>query len=198
MADNDAIIFLDADEYLHEAFLPRVYGYINAWNQGAKINGACLYKQFVGNLFSEASGWNYVWQVRIFRKDMPYKISIDGANFINREFSPNDRPQIFLYHYGYVKDKKKQTKKVTVQTLRHNDHAGSIEAGKMKVEDCSPYNPVSILLDCNIVKHIGGFPKIVADNPDHFYRYAIDDLDEELFKFLWGKKAEEYFKEQLK
>ena len=110
-ATHDAIIFLDADEYIHEAFVPRVYGHIKTWESGTKINGALIYRQFVGNLFTEAQGWNYTWQVRIFRKDLPYKISIDGANFVNNGYLPFDRPQIVVYHFSRVKNKKKLSKK---------------------------------------------------------------------------------------
>lgn len=178
------IIFLDADEYLHEAFVPRVYNYINMWNKGGKLNGCLKYKQFVGNLFSEAEGWNYPWQVRIFRKDIPYKISIDGGNFTNQGYTPIDRPQIILYHFGYVKDKKKQTKKGTIQQLRHNNHSASVEANKKEIEEFDEYQCMPILMDSNSVKVIDGFPNTVADNPDAFFRYEVHSGDLQLLQYF--------------
>lgn len=183
-ATNSAIIFLDIDEYLHEAFTEKVYDFVDKWNQGAKLNGALVYNQFVGNLFTKAEGWNYTWQVRVFRKDIPYNISIDGANFVNSGYTPFDRPQIVLYHYGYVKDKKKQLKKCTVQNLRHTDHAASVAAHEKEFNEYDEYNPIDILLDSNASKLIDGFPKIVMENPDNFWRYEVHNGDAELLDFF--------------
>lgn len=177
------IIYLDADEYLHEAFVPKVYSYITRWSQGINYNGALCYRQFVGNLFTEAQGWNYIWQLRIFRKDVPYKSSIDGANFVNIGYTPFFRPQIILYHYGYVKDKKKQTKKGTIQQLRHKDHRASVIAQETDIKEFDEYIPIPILLDSNAIKQIDGFPKIVAENPDKFWRYEVHKGDKELLEF---------------
>lgn len=183
------IIFLDADEYLHEAFIEKVYEYPERWRQGKKLNGALSYRQFVGNLFTEAQGWNYTWQIRIFRKDVPYKISIDGANFTNKDYGHFDRPQIILYHYGYVKDKHKQLKKCTIQSLRHHNHKAVEIADQKKLEDYDEYHPIRIIMESNIIKQIDGFPKIVRENPDAFYRYEVTDGDDDLLK---------YYKERLK
>lgn len=181
-AKYNNIIFLDADEYIHEAFVPRVYEYRRKWASGAKLNGALCYRQFVGNLFTEAQGWNYTWQVRVFRKDIPYKISIDGANFVNEGYMPFDRPQIIVYHYGYVKDKKKQSKKGTVQHLRHKNHKASIIAQEKDIEEYDEYHPISILLDSNPIKQIEGFPKIVAENPEAFYSHEVHKGDDILLE----------------
>ena len=182
-ATHDAIIFLDADEYLHETFVPKVYEYIEKWNNGTKLNGALTYRQFVGNLFTEAQGWNYTWQVRIFRKDISYKISVDGANFVNAGYTPFDRPQIVLYHYGYVKNRKKQSKKGSIQHLRHNDHTSVKDVNDRDIETFDEYHPFSIMMDSNIIKQIDGFPSIVAKNPDAFYRYKVSDGDDKLLKY---------------
>jgi len=182
-ATHKNIIFLDADEYIHEAFVSRVYEYPKKWRKGMKVNGACTYRQFVGNLFTEAQGWNYTWQVRIFDKSLPYKIFLDGANFNNRDWISIDRPQIILYHYGYVKHKKKQLKKCTIQNLRHNNHQSVEIADKKCVEEYDEYNPISILMESNAIKQIDGFPKIVRENPDAFYRYEVHKGDDKLLEY---------------
>ena len=187
-ATYNNIIFLDSDEYLHEAFVPRVYEYISTWQKGGKLNGALKYRQFVGNLFTEAEGWNYTWQCRIFRRDIPYHISIDGANFVNNGYTPFDRPQIILYHYGYVKDKKKQSKKGTIQQLRHNEHKASMEAQGKKIEEFDEYQPVPILMDSNSVKQIDGFPNTIAENPEKFFKYEVHKGDLELLKTFKARR----------
>lgn len=189
-ATHNNIIYLDADEYIHEAFVPRVYEYITKWAKGVRFNGALCYRQFVGNLFTEAQGWNYTWQVRIFRKDIPYKISIDGANFVNEGYSPFDRPQIILYHYGYVKDKKKQLKKCTIQHLRHKDHIASKLTQEKDIKQFDDYQPIDILLESNAIKQIDGFPKIVRENPEAFYRYEVHNGDDLLLEYYKIRRLE--------
>jgi glycosyltransferase involved in cell wall biosynthesis len=182
-AKYNHIIFLDVDEYLHEKFRDRVYNFENRWKRGERVNGSISYVHLIGNLFNQMQGWSFPWQVRIFRKDHKYTVSKDGGNFDNIAYRKTARPLMFVYHFTRVKDKKKQMKNNLAQTSRHNNPDKSVEYNNKSYKYYKDFDPNGIIEEVNIAKRIGGFPKVVAENPKKFYKYAIDEKDEKLLKF---------------
>lgn len=185
-ASYNNIFFLDADEFLHENLADRVYQCIEHWRNNVKCTFAILYRQFIGNLFTEACGWNYIWQSRIFRRNLPVALSEDGANFYNKDCGVEiARPQIIVWHYSYVRNPQAQNKRVRVQNGRQFDIKESLEHMDKPITDYKDkYDYDYIIKESTIVKHIGGFPKVVRENPERFYKEKIDAIDEQLLKIV--------------
>ena len=186
VATYNTVLFLDADEFIHEKSAPEVYKTAHIMQEN-NINGQLKYKQFVGNLFTEVvdTAFGYFYQTRLFRKDRPYKIWQDGGGFFNKD-AKGFPCMATIWHYAYVRDPQSLNWKGKIQHSRMFDEEN--EWLEKRPKDMEKEIDLERLLGGrNRIKIIGDFPKQIRENPLDFFKMVIDPIDEVL---LGGKDGE--------
>lgn len=176
----NAVLFLDADEFIHEDEAPYIFQRAQMMFQ-RNVDYGLSYRQFIGNLFTQIHGlrFGYYAQNRLFRKDKEYTIHVDGANFWNKNCMHGQCPAK-IWHYGYVRDPKSIGWKTHIQKNRFKDHDEAAKTMKEGLpKDRKPYIPQDLLEEPRW-KVLGKFPKVVRENPERFFKFQMDDIDSEL------------------
>ena len=124
-ADSDWAFYIQADEVLHERFLPVVSETMVKWKDHPAVEGLLFdYRHFYGSYdyTADSSKW-YRREVRIIRNDATIKSFRDAQGF-----QKNGRPLRVketgakIYHYGWVKPPdRQQEKQKNFHRLWHSD-----------------------------------------------------------------------------
>ena len=123
--DSTWAFYIQADEILHEEFLPIVQNAMLKWKDDASVEGLLFnYRHFYGSYdyVGDSTRW-YRKEVRIIRNNPSIKSFRDAQGF-----RINDRPlkvkqvDATMFHYGWVKPPdKQQAKQKQFHRLWHND-----------------------------------------------------------------------------
>jgi hypothetical protein len=121
---GDWAIYLQADEVIHERYLPVIKRAIEKYHNDERVEGFLFsYKHFWGDYehYQTAHNW-YRREVRVVRNKIGVEVYGDGQGFrlkgrkLNVILIPAE-----IYHYGWVRDPRKMRQKIIVQdTIHHN------------------------------------------------------------------------------
>jgi glycosyltransferase involved in cell wall biosynthesis len=135
-ADSDWVIYIQADEVIHEKDIPVIKASIQKWTDDEKVEGLLFeYKHFYGSYyFQEDSRLWYRREIRIVRNDKHIRSFRDAQGFrIYDSLTPTDEELLkggrklrvkhsgaSMYHYGWVKNPVvQQNKRSTFYKLWH-------------------------------------------------------------------------------
>jgi hypothetical protein len=121
----DWCFYLQADEVVHEKFLPVIKEAMSNYKSDNRIEGLLFkYKHFYGSYDFVASSrkW-YGNEIRIIRNDKKIHSFRDAQGFRKDNRKLNVKPiDAFIYHYGWVKSpEKQQEKQKSFHKLWHED-----------------------------------------------------------------------------
>jgi len=126
LADADWCFYIQADEVLHEKFLPAVRHAMEMYLDDAQVDGLLFtYRHFYGSYDYVGDSWKwYRREIRIVRNNKSIYSYRDAQGF--RKGS-NEKLRVKLidaeiYHYGWVREPKAMRRKqVAFSQLYHND-----------------------------------------------------------------------------
>ncbi len=139
-SDSDWVIYIQADEVMHEKDIPVIEASMHKWKQDKQVEGLLFeYKHFYGSYdFLEDSRLWYRREIRIIRNDKHIRSFRDAQGFrIYDSLTPTDEELLkggrklnvkhsgaSMYHYGWVKNPViQQKKRSTFSKLWHEqDH----------------------------------------------------------------------------
>ncbi|MCX6282956.1 MAG: glycosyltransferase family 2 protein [Bacteroidetes bacterium] len=153
--DTDWAFYIQADEVVHEKFLPAIHEGMERWQDNASVEGLLFnYLHFFGSYDYLASSrdW-YRREVRIIRKQHGIRSYRYAQGFRNQGRKLNVKPlEAWVYHYGWVKPPgSQQAKQESFQKHWHDD-----EWVKNNIPPASEF-------DYNI---IGGLKKFEGSHPE--------------------------------
>jgi glycosyltransferase involved in cell wall biosynthesis len=176
----NSVLYLDVDEFIHEKDAKYIYEFAKTM-QHHNIDGRLAYRQFLGNTFTEmaTSTFGYTTQTRLFRKDRPFDIHVDGGGMYNQGAKTMDcKAEIF--HYGYVRDLASLDWNKSIQ---HNRFEDNEKAKELLEEDPEyPINLAKMLKNHRRLKVFGEFPRVVRENIEDFFEIMVDPFDNELLE----------------
>jgi len=191
---GDFCFYLQADEVLHEKYIPYIKEALYFFKDKKFIEGFLLkYKHFFGNYdyYHEGYGW-YEKEIRIVR-NLPYIFSYRNAKSFRKNLNGKIRRlkcvllDAYIYHYGWVKEKN-----VMIQKL---DYFHKIKGEKWdkKIED--PYKDVD-----GLKKFKGKHPKCMKERIEKFKGSKIRPKKVKIkkkIKFLISEFCERIFKRRF-
>jgi hypothetical protein len=107
-ADSDWLFYIQADEVVHEKYLPTIVAAMKQYKDDKKVEGLLFhYTHFYGSYryVGDGRAW-YTNEIRIIRNDKNIHSYRDAQGF---RFSDNRKLKVkqidaYIYHYGWVKD----------------------------------------------------------------------------------------------
>ncbi len=116
-------IYIQADEVIHEKYLPIILKAIEKYDNVSEVEGFLVsYKHFWGDYehYQTAHNW-YRREIRIIRNGIGIKVWGDGQGFRRngRKVKVVLIP-VEVYHYGWVRDPMKMKKKIIAQDEFHH------------------------------------------------------------------------------
>jgi hypothetical protein len=123
--DSDWLFYLQADEVIHEKYLPAIKKAAEQFLNDRRVEGLLFnYIHFYGNYnyVADSRSW-YREEVRIIRNDRQIRSYKDAQGFRKNGRKLNVKPiNAFVYHYGWVKHPKNmQAKQQEFHKLWHDD-----------------------------------------------------------------------------
>jgi hypothetical protein len=104
--DHDWAFYIQADEVIHEQYLPVLKHSMEKWKEEPQVEGLLLsYKHFYGSydFIGDSRRW-YQHEVRIIRNDKSIRSYMDAQGFRKNGKPLNVKPlEAVMYHYGWVK-----------------------------------------------------------------------------------------------
>ncbi|MFL5765488.1 MAG: glycosyltransferase family 2 protein [Bacteroidia bacterium] len=124
-ADADWAFYIQADEVIHENYLPAIKEAMLKYKDDKKVEGLLFnYTHFYGSYdyIGDSRRW-YRNEIRIVRPDKNISSYLDAQGFRKNGEKLNVKPiDAFVYHYGWVKDPRaQQAKQQTFNKLWHDD-----------------------------------------------------------------------------
>jgi glycosyltransferase involved in cell wall biosynthesis len=191
---GDFCFYLQADEVLHEKYIPYIKTALEFFKNKKHVEGFLLkYKHFFGNykLYHEGYGW-YEKEIRIVR-NIPEIFSFKNAKSFRKKVNGEIRRvkcvllDAYIYHYGWVKPKEVMIKKL--------DYFHKIKGEKWDKKIENPYT------------NVYGLKKFKESHPDcmkrrikSFHGIKIKSRPPKLKKkieFLLGEIFERTFKRRF-
>jgi glycosyltransferase involved in cell wall biosynthesis len=125
-SDADWCFYIQADEVLHEKYIPVVRKAMQTWLNDPRVEGLLFnYRHFYGSYDYVGDSWKwYRREIRIVRNDKAIFSYRDAQGFRKR---PNEKLRVKLmnaeiYHYGWVREPKAMRRKQKAfSQLYHND-----------------------------------------------------------------------------
>jgi glycosyltransferase involved in cell wall biosynthesis len=125
-SDADWAIYIQADEVLHEKYLSNITNAMQKFKENPMVNGLLLkYVHFFGSYdyVGDSRRW-YRREIRIIKNNEKIRSYKDAQGF---RFSNNKKLQVkeidaYVYHYGWVREPAKQTKKLKEFGKIYNNH----------------------------------------------------------------------------
>jgi len=125
-SDSTWAFYIQADEVVHEKYLPSIVAAMKKWEHEPEVEGLVLnYTHFWGSYrFTGDSRQWYRREVRIIRNDKQIRSYLDAQGFRKDGKKLNVAPvDAFIYHYGWVKPPlAQQAKQQTFHRYWHTDH----------------------------------------------------------------------------
>lgn len=124
-ADTDWCFYLQGDEVVHEKYHKEILNSCAKYLHDKKVDGLLFnYEHFYGNY--EFVGDSRTWyrnEIRIIRNDKAIRSYRDAQGFRkNGEKLNVKKVNVFIYHYGWVKDPRSQSEKQkTFHQMWHDD-----------------------------------------------------------------------------
>jgi len=117
--------YIQADEVVHEDYLPEIMAAMNRWKSDPKVEGLVFnYTHFWGSYqyIGNSRRW-YRREVRVVRNDKHIRSYLDAQGFRKDGKKLVVAPvNAFVYHYGWVKPPRaQQAKQVTFNRYWHSD-----------------------------------------------------------------------------
>jgi hypothetical protein len=125
-SDADWILYIQADEVLHENDYPKILEAADKYRDNEKVKGLLFrYIHFYGTYDYVGNGrqW-YRAEVRMIKNDSSIRSYKDAQGFrIGNNKIPVVKVDADVYHYGWVKSPKKMKQKIdtTIVFYNHND-----------------------------------------------------------------------------
>ena len=124
--DSDWAFYIQADEVVHEKYLPVIKKEMELWKDNTKVEGLLLkYKHFYGSYdyVGDSRRW-YRNEIRIVRNDKRIKSFRDAQGFRIGDKLMKVKPiEAYMYHYGWVKPPElQQAKQKYFHKLWHDDN----------------------------------------------------------------------------
>ncbi|MEO0260583.1 MAG: hypothetical protein ABIM77_07580 [candidate division WOR-3 bacterium] len=191
---GDFCFYLQADEVLHEKYIPYIKEALNFFKNRNHVEGFLLkYKHFFGNynFYHEGYGW-YEKEIRIVR-NLPYIFSYRNAKSFRKNINGKIKRlkcillDAYIYHYGWVKEKEKMIEKL--------DYFHKIKGEKWDKKIDDPYKDTYGL---KIFK--GEHPECMRERIKNFNGVNILPKKPKLKKklqFLIGELSERIFKRRF-
>ncbi len=178
-ADSDWVIYIQADEVIHESSIPVIQHSMETWKDDKKVEGLLFeYKHFYASYsFLEDSRMWYRREIRIIRNDKHIRSYRDAQGFrIYDTLTPTDEELLkggrklkvkhtgaSMYHYGWVKHPVvQQSKRSKFYKLWHENDSTEKNLTESSEYD---YNVV-----CALKKFEGTHPAVMLDriNKQHW------------------------------
>lgn len=123
--DSDWAFYIQADEVIHEKFLPAISEAMDKYKNDVEVEGLLFnYLHFYGSYkyVGNSRKW-YRREIRIIRNDKSIRSYRDAQGFRKNGNKLNVKPiDAFVYHYGWVKSPQaQQAKQETFHKLWHDD-----------------------------------------------------------------------------
>jgi hypothetical protein len=171
-ADSDWVIYIQADELIHEKDIPVIKASMQQWKDAEKVEGLLFeYKHFYGSYaFLEDSRLWYRREIRIIRNDKHIRSFRDAQGFrIYNHLHPTDDELLngghklsvkhsgaSIYHYGWVKNPiVQQNKRSTFYKLWHEK-----DSVEKNLKDTSEYDYTVV---CALKKFEDAHPAVMLD-----------------------------------
>ena len=104
--DSDWAFYLQADEVVHEKYLPGIKAAMQRWKDNPEVEGLLFkYLHFYGtyDFLGDSRKW-YRNEIRIIRNDKIIRSYKDAQGFRKNDRKLKVKPvDAYVYHYGYVK-----------------------------------------------------------------------------------------------
>jgi len=168
--DTDWCFYIQADEVLHEQYIPVVRDAMQTWLKDARVEGLLFnYRHFYGSYDYLGDSWKwYRREIRIVRNNKDIFSYRDAQGFRKR---PNEKLRVKLidaeiYHYGWVREPKAMRRKQRdFSKLYHDDQW--MEENIPEAEDFD-YSGID-----SLAKFEGTHPKVMQDRI-HRLNWAFD------------------------
>jgi len=171
-ADSDWVIYIQADELIHEKDIPVIKASMQQWKDAEKVEGLLFeYKHFYGSYaFLEDSRLWYRREIRIIRNDKHIRSFRDAQGFrIYNHLHPTDDELLngghklsvkhsgaSIYHYGWVKNPiVQQNKRSTFYKLWNEK-----DSVEKNLKDTSEYDYTVV---CALKKFEDAHPAVMFD-----------------------------------
>jgi hypothetical protein len=171
-ADSDWVIYIQADELIHEKDIPVIKASMQQWKDAEKVEGLLFeYKHFYGSYaFLEDSRLWYRREIRIIRNDKHIRSFRDAQGFrIYNHLHPTDDELLngghklsvkhsgaSIYHYGWVKNPiVQQNKRSTFYKLWNEK-----DSVEKNLKDTSEYDYTVV---CALKKFEDAHPAVMLD-----------------------------------
>jgi len=171
-ADSDWVIYIQADELIHEKDIPVIKASMQQWKDAEKVEGLLFeYKHFYGSYaFLEDSRLWYRREIRIIRNDKHIRSFRDAQGFrIYNHLHPTDDELLngghklsvkhsgaSIYHYGWVKNPiVQQNKRSTFYKLWNEK-----DSVEKNLKDTSEYDYTVV---CALKKFDDAHPAVMLD-----------------------------------
>ena len=155
---GDWCIYLQADEVIHEADLPKIQAACTKYEQNQEVEGMLIsYHHFFGDYQHEviSHGW-CANEIRIIRNGIGAQSYKDAISFrINDRKMKVVELDVPIYHYGWVRPPALMTKKRNIQ---HDMHHGKEGGEAHYTQDLFQYGPLG-----RLDKFRGTHPKAMKD-----------------------------------
>lgn len=124
-AESDWAFYLQADEVVHEKYLPAIKEAMQLWKDNKQVEGLLFnYTHFYGSYeyVGDSRKW-YRKEIRIIRNDKSISSWLDAISFRKDGKKLNVKPvDAFVYHYGWVKPPlAQQEKQKSFHKMWHDD-----------------------------------------------------------------------------
>jgi hypothetical protein len=147
-SDSTWAFYIQADEVLHEKYLPAVKKGMEDFRYDAKVEGLLFnYTHFYGSYdyVGNSRRW-YRNEVRVIRNDKLIRSYRDAMGFRKAEQKLKVKPvDAWMYHYGWVKPPKaQQEKQKSFHKMWHDDKAAEKMAGSADEFDYSQIDSLDL------------------------------------------------------
>jgi hypothetical protein len=123
-ADSDWLFYIQADEVVHEKYLPAIVAAMKQYKDDKMVEGLLFhYTHFYGSYryVGDGRAW-YTKEIRVIRNDKNIRSYRDAQGF---RFGDNRKLNVkeidaYIYHYGWVKDPLTMHRKVMNSTGLYN------------------------------------------------------------------------------
>jgi hypothetical protein len=123
--DSDWAFYIQADEVLHEKYIPAVKEAMQRWKDDKKVDGLLFnYTHFYGSYdyVADSRKW-YRKEIRVIRNDRSISSWLDAISFRRKGNKLHVKPvDAHIYHYGWVKPPEaQQEKQKSFHKMWHDD-----------------------------------------------------------------------------
>ncbi|MFA6924147.1 MAG: hypothetical protein WC223_07810 [Bacteroidales bacterium] len=179
--DSDWAFYIQADEIIHEKYLPAIKEAMLKWNDNKEVEGLLInYLHFYGSYdyIGTARKW-YRKEVRIIRNDKNINSYGDAMGFRKNNNKLKVKPiDAFIYHYGWVKSPdKQQAKQQTFNKLWHSD-----EWLKKNIPDVESFDYSQI---DSLEKFNGTHPEVMQKRINAMnWKFSFEPIKKKSFKTI--------------